>query len=45
MVFSWAGGGICARFGDWRMSGRCADSRLVRGSLAAEAIGLALING
>ena len=34
----WAGAGICARFGDSRMSGRCANCRLVRGLLAAEAI-------
>ena len=49
LLFRWAGGGICARFGDVRMSGRCAHHRLVRGLLAAEAIKAlkypALING
>jgi hypothetical protein len=33
LLVRWAGGGICARFGDLRMSGRCADRRLVRGLL------------
>ena len=37
-LFRWAGGGICAWFGDLRMSGECADCCLVRGSLAPEAI-------